>query len=364
MPAATLRLVLMVVMTFIPVSLGAQVVLAEDGEKAANERRKVAARAKQADAFFAAAEPLDITLTTNIRRIRADKNDKAPWRPAVFSYTDSDGKVVSIPAQIRTRGLWRLKNCEFPPLRVNFRNEDTKGTVLRGIDKPKLVNYCRDTDSFETYITQEMQLYRVYNLLTPASHRARMLRITYVDSASGKTHAKRLAILLEEPDFIAARLDGDIIEQKGASVSNLDAYHDALAGVFNYFIGNTDWSTYGLHNMQLVSEADGDVIPVPYDFDFAGAINAAYASVDPKLSIDRVRQRLFRGYCRPAEDFERAFEMFKAKKQDIYALYSDPVGSLLPKKTAEETLKYFDEFYETINDSRRVRRNILDACLK
>jgi hypothetical protein len=354
----------MTLVSFIPAALGAQGVLADEDGKAANERKKVAARAKQADAFCAATEPLDITLTRNIRRIRGDKEDTAPWRLAVFSYSDTDGKVVTIPAQIRTRGIWRLKNCEFPPLRVNFRNEDTKGTLLRGIDKPKLVNYCRNTDAFETYITQEMQLYRVYNLLTPASHRARMLRITYVDSASGKTHAKRLAILLEEPDFIAARMDGDIVEQKGATVSNLDAYHDALAGLFNYFIGNTDWSTYGLHNMQLVSEADGDVIPIPYDFDFAGAINASYASVDPKLRIDRVRQRLFRGYCRPAEEFERAFEAFKAKKQEIYALYSDPVGSLLPKKTADETLKYFDEFYETISDSRRARRNIIDACLK
>ncbi len=364
MPAVSLRLVLMVLFTFMPGSLGAQGILSDDAAKTASERRKIAARAKQADAFFATAEPLEITLTTNIRRVRGDKEDKAPWRPAVFSYTDAEGKVVSIPASIRTRGLWRLKNCEFPPLRVNFRNEDTKGTLLRGIDKPKLVNYCRNTDMFETYIAQEMQLYRVYNLLTPASHRARMLRITYVDSASGKTHAKRLAILLEEPEFIAARMDGDIVEQKGATVSNLDAYHDALAGLFNYFIGNTDWSTYGLHNMQLVSESDGDVIPVPYDFDFSGAINASYASVDPKLRIDRVRQRLFRGYCRPAEDYDRALEAFKSKKQEIYALYSDPVGSLLPKKTAEETLKYFDEFYETINDSRRLRRNIIDACLK
>jgi hypothetical protein len=212
MTAVMLRLALMTLVSFIPAALGAQGVLADEDGKAANERKKVAARAKQADAFFAATEPLDITLTTNIRRIRGDKEDKAPWRLAVFSYSDTDGKVVTIPAQIRTRGIWRLKNCEFPPLRVNFRNEDTKGTLLRGIDKPKLVNYCRNTDAFETYITQEMQLYRVYNLLTPASHRARMLRITYVDSASGKTHAKRLAILLEEPDFIAARLDGDIIE--------------------------------------------------------------------------------------------------------------------------------------------------------
>lgn len=332
--------------------------------KILNERRKTAARAKDTEAFFSQVEPFEVTLTTNIRRIRGDKEDKAPWRPAVFSYNKPDGKTVSVPGQIRTRGLWRLKNCDFPPLRLNFRNEDTKGTVLKGIDKPKLVNYCRDNDQFENYITQELQLYRIYSLLTPASHRARLLRMTYVDSASGKTHARRVAILLEEPEALAARLGGPLVEQTGATADHLDGYHDALAGLFHYFIGNTDWSTWGLHNMELVGEEDGDFIPVPYDFDFSGVINASYATVDPKLKIDRVRQRLYRGFCQPQENYDKAIALFKEKKNDIYALYSDPIGSLLPKKTADETLKYFDEFYETINDPKRVRRNIVEACAK
>ncbi len=332
--------------------------------KILQERRKAAKRAKDSERFFSALEPFEITLTTNIRRIRGDKDDKAPWRPAVFSYTGPGGKAVSIPGEIRTRGIWRLKNCDFPPLRVNFRNEDTKGTVLKGIDKPKLVNYCRDNDQFENYVAQELQLYRIYSLLTPASHRARLLRVTYVDSATGKTHARRLGIFLEEPETLAARLGGPLVEETGATADHLDGYHDALAGLFHYFIGNTDWSTWGLHNMELVGEQDGDFIPIPYDFDFSGAVNASYATVDPKLSIDRVRQRLYRGFCQPQENYDKAIAVFKAKKSDIYALYSDPIGSLLPKKTAEETLKYFDGFYETINDPKRVRRNIVEACSK
>jgi len=166
-------------------------------EKAEADHAKALKRAQLSEALFTGVQPIDITLTTNIKRIRSDKQDQAPWRNAVFSYTDTDGKVVQVPAMIRTRGIWRLKNCEFPPLRINFKSEVTKGTLLQGIDKPKLVNYCKDTDDHEQYILQEAQLYRIYNLLTPASHRMRVLRITYADSASGKVHAKRLGILLE-----------------------------------------------------------------------------------------------------------------------------------------------------------------------
>src|SRR5215207_8809275 len=57
-------------------------------EKAAADMEKAIKRAKLSENFFAAGTPLDVTLTTNIKRIRSDKNDKAPWRPASFSYLD------------------------------------------------------------------------------------------------------------------------------------------------------------------------------------------------------------------------------------------------------------------------------------
>ena len=305
-----------------------------------------------------------MTLQTNIKRIRGDRDDKAPWRSAVVTYTNLEGKKVEVPAQVRTRGIWRLKNCEFPPIRLNFKAESTKGTLLKGIDKPKLVSFCRDNDDYERYITQEMQLYRIFGLLTPASHRVRLLRMTYADSASGKVQATRMAFLLEEPEVVAARLGGSLVKLTGAVPRDLVTYQDALAAVFQYLIGNTDWSTYALHNMELVQNKDGDHVPIPYDFDFSGAVDASYATVDPKLSVQHVRQRLFRGYCHQPEDFARVFSLFNEKKSAIYALYSDSIGSRLPKKTVAETLKYFDEFYETINNPRRARHEIFDACVK
>ena len=100
--------------------------------------------------------------------------------------TAPDTGVVTVPARIRTRGIWRLKNCEFPPIRINFTNEAVKGTAFRGLDEPKLVNYCRNNDDYEQYILQEFQLYRIYRLLTPVSHAVRLMHLTYADSATGK----------------------------------------------------------------------------------------------------------------------------------------------------------------------------------
>lgn len=335
-----------------------------DLAKAESDLIKRAARGKASEAFFSSIAPLEVTLTTNIKRIRGDKGENPPWRPAVLSFTDASGKPVSIPTQIRTRGIWRLKHCEFPPLRLNFKGEATKGTMLQGIDKPKLVSYCRDTDEYEQYILQEMQLYRVYSLLTPASHRVRLLQVTYTDSATGKVQAKRAAVLLEEAEVMAARMGGPIIDLKGALPDDLEPFHDALIGVFQYFIGNTDFSTYALHNVELVNQKSGEIVPVPYDFDFSGVINATYATTDPKLAIQRVRDRLFKGYCRPGGDYDKAFARFNEKKDDIYALYRDPIGKLLQPKLVEETLKYYDEFYKTINDPKKAKRDILADCVK
>jgi hypothetical protein len=351
----------------LPGALAAQEKKAKTPEELAAAKQaameRALAKSKESEAFYSSTDALVVTLTTNIKRIRGDKSEKAPWRSATLSYTDAAGKSVVIPTRIRTRGIWRLKNCEFPPIRLDFQKEHTQGTLFQGIDKPKLVNYCRDDDTFEQYIAQEAMLYRIYSLLTPASHRARLVKMNYVDSATGKTQASRAAIIMEEGDIVAARLGGPILKLKGAVSDNLDPHHDALLGVFQYMIGNTDFSISALHNVELIGLPDGMAVPVPYDFDFAGAVEARYATVDPKLSVSRVRERLFRGYCVSSEEYAKVFDLFKAKKDLIYGLYSDPTGKLLNPKLVEETLKYFDEFYKTINDPRKVKNEIISGCI-
>ena len=308
-------------------------------------------------------EPLEVTFTTNIGTIRGDKGTEKPWRPATMSYKDTAGALISVPLKARTRGIWRLRMCDFPPLKLDFSGETSKGTIFSRLDKPKLVSYCQDRDGYERYLLEEFQLYRVYQVLTPISHRARLLKFTYADSGSGKVRAHRFGFIMEEPGSLAARLNGKVMEQKGAGASDLDPFQNALFGVFQYMIGNTDFSVAGLHNVELLFTNDGNVMPIAYDFDFAGAVNASYAIPDERLGLPNVRRRLFRGYCGDPAMFDKVFALFNEKRAEIYALYRDPVGKLLDDDTVRETLKYFDEFYETINDPRSAKRQIVGACI-
>lgn len=316
-----------------------------------------------APAFFESRDPIEVTLTANISKLRSDKDSNPPWRAATLSYRGLDGNPVTVPLRARTRGIWRLRTCDFPPLRLNFTSATSKGSIFHQLDKPKLVSYCEDKDGYDQYILQEFQLYRIYRLLTAISHNARLLKLTYADSGSGKVRATRYGFVIEEPSALAARLGGQIKEVKGAGSGDLDPYQDALMGVFQYMIGNTDFSVAGLHNVELFFRDDGNVMPIAYDFDFAGAVNARYAVPDVRLNLRSVRQRVFRGYCTDADSYARVFALFKEKQPAIYALYSDEIGKLMDGSTVRETLRYFDEFYETINDRRLAKRSIIESCV-
>lgn len=332
---------------------------AQKQEQRANET----ARDTAPPPMFASETPLAVTFTTNVKQLRGDKSAKAPWRAATLSYVASDAKPVMVPVRARTRGIWRLQHCEYPPVRLHVGGKEAKGTLLHGLGRPKLVNYCRDTDLYEQYIVQELQLYRIYRLLTPVSHRVRLLKVAYTDSANGRTVTRRHAFLVEDADQVAARAGGRIIESKGAGPNDLDPAQTAIAFVFAYMIGNTDFSFASLHNTEIVALVDGTILPIAYDFDFAGAVNATYATAEPQMGIARVRDRRFRGFCAFAGEYPRALALFKQRKAAIYALYRDEIGSLLPPKVVAETLAYFDDFYATIDNLKVAERDMLSSCL-
>ena len=314
--------------------------------------------------LFTSEAPLAVTFTTNFGRFRTDKGDATPWRAATMSYVGADGKPVTVPLKAKSHGIWRLKHCVLPPIRLNFSNKETKHTLFHDLQKPKMVSVCKHSDSYEQLLLKEMQLYRIYQLLTPASHRVRTLRVTYTDSASGKVEATRYAFVFEDPDELAARLGGTMTKTKGARADDFDADGLAVVFLFEYLIGNLDFSFNGLHNGEVVVKTDGSLaIPVAYDFDFSGAVNAPYASVDPQFRSKRVVDRVFRGYCATEQAYPAAIARFQARKDAIYALYHDELGKLLEPNTVRESLAYLDEFYEDVKTPKDADANVLNRCV-
>ncbi len=315
-------------------------------------------------AFFDRVEPVQFSLSADIRLLRSDTADEAPSRDATISFKNASGTAVTIPVTVKTHGRWRLTHCEFPPLSITFPAEKVAGTPFDGLPKARLTSFCKDHPAYEQYILQELQLYRVYQLLTPYGHTPRALRVTYVDAASGRTRTTRYAFFIDERDAVATRENAALLKAKGAMGEDLEPYHRTLMGVFEYMIGNTDFLISDLHNAFLLGTPQGETIPVPYDFDYSGVINTAYATPNPVLPIKSVRERHFRGFCASPDEFRKVFALFNEKKPAIYALYDDPIGRLLRLDVATETRRYFDEFFRIINKPELAQSEIIGRCLK
>ena len=332
--------------------------------KKADKEKKSGTDTAATPPIFTSEAPLAVTFTANWGRVRGDKSETAPYQPATMTYTAADGKALTVPLKVKTHGIWRLKNCRLPPLRLNFSNKETKASLFYDLQKPKMVSACKDNDSYEQLLLKEMQLYRVYQAITPVSHRVRLLRVSYADSATGKAETTRYAFIFEDPDELADRLNGKLTKAKGATAEDFDPDALATAFMFEYFIGNLDFSFNGVHNAETIIKNDGSsALPVAYDFDFSGAVDAPYATVDPQFRTKRVIDRLFRGYCAIKSSYPQAIALFQAKKDKIYALYHDATGSLLAPGTVKETLEYYDHFYDDVKTPRDADGNVLRFCV-
>ena len=333
-------------------------------EKKAEKERKSGTDSAATPPLFTSAAPLAVTFTANWGRVRDDRSETSPYHAATMAYAGPDGKTITVPLKVKTHGIWRLKHCNLPPLRLSFSNKEAKQTLFYDLQKPKMVSACKDNDTYEQLLLKEMQLYRVYQTVTPVSHRVRLLRVSYADSATGKAETTRYAFVFEDPDELADRLGGKVTKIKGATAEDFDPDALATAFVFEYFIGNLDFSFNGVHNAETIIRNDGSsALPVAYDFDFSGAVNAPYATVDPQFRSKRVTDRVFRGYCAILPSFPAAIALFQAKKDQIYALYHDATGSLLSPGNVKETLEYYDQFYDDVKTPRDAEGNVLRTCV-
>ena len=222
-----------------------------------------------------------------------------------MSYKDAAGSNVNVAVTLRSRGHFRrqFRNCDFPPLKVEMTKAAAKNTVFEGNHTLKLASNCRPSSSeYEQYILQEAALFRMYTLLTPWSYRVRLAHVTYQDSAAKAKPVVSWAFLVEDDGDLAKRREAKKFETKGALFDDLAPDEWGTTQLFQYMIGNTDWSVSGLHNITLLKDTTSIVHSVPYDFDWSGAVDARYSFPDKSLSIRSVRERLWRGDCRTADE--------------------------------------------------------------
>ena len=306
--------------------------------------------------LFRADSALPITLRADFRSMFRDRDTtKKVWREATLTYAEGAGPVT-IPVRMHTRGIWRLKNCDDPPIRLDFADSTVKGTLFRGLHHPKLVVPCLSGSDYEQYILQEYAIYRVLRLVWPVSPAARLLRVTLEDQNGRTRGPARYGFITEDPERLARRLGGTLDNSGGIQVKDLTPYNAGLLLLFQYFIGNTDWSLPALHNATAIIVHD-TIFPLVWDFDMSGVVDPPYARPDPRLPIRSVRERIWIWHCLSAAELEPALARFEALRDSITALYRT-IPALTPREQ-QRTLGYYDDFYAAIANRERFERNVI-----
>lgn len=320
---------------------------------------KPAAAQEQIDSikFFEEQSVINLTLETDLKDLLGKRQNER-FIPATVTMAFENGTNITEQIKLSVRGIFRKENCFMPGLRLDFHNPTSPR--LYKLDKLKLVCGCSQGAANEQLVLREYIAYKVFNQLTELSFRVRLVNITFKDASGKRKPYTQHGFFIEDVDMMAKRngmkeFENPITTQE---ITNRDQI--TLVSIFQYFLGNTDWSVPNYHNVKLIIRDGENERPyaVPYDFDICGFVDPPYATIDERFQIETVRERLYRGFARPMEDLQKIVKLYNEKKDAIYNLYNS--FTLLDSKSKSWLIKFTDDFYKTINDARSVQRIFID----
>jgi hypothetical protein len=317
-------------------------------QKAAAEQRKL----------FQDGPAIEFTLTSDFGAInRERKPNNGKQFPAVLTVDGRD-----IPVKLSSRGHLRLdpKTCAFVPIKIEFAADQIAGTIFEGQTSLKLGTHCQNEKESDQYVTREYLTYKLTNLVTPSSFRARLARATYVDAKSKKTVSTHTALFLEHENDVARRMGGRDVPLLHREFKDFDLETLTTSMLLEYMLGNTDYSIWALHNFVVIQDKRRTFYPIPYDFDMSGMVQPPYATPDPRLHLRDVTERLYRGPCRTVEQFNAAAEPFRAHKTEMLSVI-DSVADL-SNRHKNDMKNYLERFFKTIESPDAIKKTFVDGC--
>jgi len=314
--------------------------------------------------FFDIKAPFECTLEFDIKAYQRNKN-KGDYLPAELSfYNQEDSLLTTRQVRLKARGKFRRAHCTLPPLWLNIKKANVASEEFENVNKMKIVTHCRMSSTYQSIIMKEFIAYNIYRVISPYSFRVRLMEIRYIDTGRKNKEYTDWAFVIEPEAMMAERLDAFPFKYDNISRDQTKVFETDVMSIFQFMIGNADYSIMTRHNTKLIKLNDLSVsepIPVPYDFDYTGIVNAPYAKPGENLDIESITDRYFLGPCRTREEYQKAIDVFVQKKESIYdVVNSFPYASA---KTKKDILDYLNEFYNQINKSWFIELNLESTCL-
>ena len=321
---------------------------------------QLSAQESKQSILFSSQQPLSIRLDVSLGKVRKHTDDST-FISVVVHYKTPEGLWDSIPSSVRTRGHFRKKHCFFPPLRIKFKKKNTDGTVFEGTKSLKLVMPCQSFKTSNDLILKEFLCYQLYEAASPYVFRTRLVDITLNDQDKSVKTYQLQGIFIEDDDAAAKRYNAKVFEHPKFDPLQFQDTSSLRLDFFQYMIGNTDFSTTFLHNIKAIQTKNGRFIPIAYDFDMSGVVNAPYATFDEKLGIKSVRERYYKGYCRDEKVAQAVREDYINREQSIIAVIG-AFDKFFDSKEIEGLKKYLNEFFVTIKNDRAYHESLIGKC--
>jgi hypothetical protein len=222
---------------------------------------------------------------------------------------------------------------------------------------------CKGSSTYQNYIFNEYLAYKLYNIITENSFQARLIKVQYYDTGNKLKEGEAYTFILESEEAMAKRLKSVPIDNQKVGNKYLDPETAAILYIYQFMIGNTDWSVPGLHNMKLIKTEDVTKpypVPVTYDLDYSGFVDASYAIPGDHVNVEEVTEREYMGYCLPPEYMEKAFSLFIEKETELLSVVEQ--FDLIDDRLKKKNLAYLEGFFDIIKNPKSRENHIVKKC--
>lgn len=300
---------------------------------------------------------LNLSLRFDIGTFMKEKPEDE-YLDAEMTIYAGDNDSIYEDISISARGNYRRRNCEFPPIMLNFNGIETGYKDLDDLKKVKLVTHCQLEAIYDIYLLREYLIYKIYNIISDYSFRVRLMNIRYFDINADTLYTNTKGFIIEPVNSLEDRFGEEEIEDIEIETQGIEDELLLRLSLFQYLIANSDWYISTMHNLKVFGNKDSlkNLIVVPYDFDYTGWVDTHYAYAREDLGLEDIRDRAFYGPCRSAEEYRPVLNYFLQVEDIIIDTIKD--FEYLKGTEKRDLIQFVKSFY-------RLYRNdeIIDICL-
>ena len=319
--------------------------------------------------LFGPEDPLTLTVETPWVELTY-RPESGRSRDARVFVGPPGGELGPIRASVAVRGKSRLAVCDFPPLTLRLAADQVAGTLFEADRQVHLTPRCKLPSEYLEILELELLAYRIFALVSDAGLRTRRLDLVPARPGRKGRPSPVPAFLVEDLGLAAARSGLAWLQPKATQLPSFDPDARALFALFQFLIGNTDWSIITgppgepcCHNAAIFGRpgSDSGWMPIPFDLDSAGLVDAPYSVPGPRLGIKSTRERLYRGHCDlDRRRLEDAIARFERARPAIFALVEG--SERLKSRAKKRAVEFLTGFFEIVTDPERLAEEVLARC--